>query len=154
MKLMLIAAALLAASALVVAQEEKPTDKKVPKESERVYIPGCAHGRSFVVAQRLESEPVRTDVTPGRRFRLSGPKKILDEIHARETNMVEVTGLVRKSDLNPPNAGVAIAGGRIRIGGALPRDPIAGDPKRDPLYGESIIDVEAWRQLPAECPAR
>jgi hypothetical protein len=150
MKLMLVAVALMVSSALVIAQEEK----KVPKDSERVYIPGCARGRSFVVAQRLETEPVRTDVAPGRRFRLSGPKKILDEIKAREINMIEVTGLVRKSDLNPPNAGVAIAGGRIRIGGPLPRDPIAGDPKRDPLYSEAIIDVEAWRQLPAECPTR
>jgi hypothetical protein len=149
MKPILILVVMAVSSAFVLAQEEK----KVPKDSERVWISGCARGKSFN-AQRLENEPVRTDVAPGRRFRLSGPKKILQDIEARETQMIEVTGLMRKSDLNPPNAGVAIAGGRVRIGGPLPRDPIAGDPKRDPFYNESIIDVEAWRVLPADCPAR
>ena len=127
-------------------------ERDTPKDSERIAIPGCARGRSFIVAERSEHEPVRSDVQPGRRFRLSGPKKMLEEIKRQET-MLEVTGLVRKSQLAGPG-GVAIAGGRIRIGGATPRDPIYADPRRDPGYNETVIDVESWRPLRDSCPAR
>lgn len=95
---------------------------------------------------------MRTSVAPGRRFRLSGPKKVLDDIRARQSYMVEVTGLVRKAQLNAPG-GIAIAGGRVRIGGGLPQASTQ-DPRRDPLYNETVIDVEAWRLLESECPKR
>lgn len=128
-------------------------ERDIPKDSERIAIPGCGKGRTFIVAQRSGHEPVRSDIQPGRRFRLSGPKKILEDIKKQEGTMVEVTGLVRKSQLAGPG-GVAIAGGRIRIGGALPRDPIYSDPARDPRYNEAVMDVESWRPLPESCPAR
>jgi hypothetical protein len=90
----------------------------------------------------------------GTRLRLNGPRKLLDEIkrQERQRSMIEVTGLVRKSQAGGPG-GVAIAGGRIRIGGAMPRDPI-NDPARDPAYNQIIVDVESWRPLPDSCPAR
>jgi len=44
-----------------------------------------------------------------------------------------------------------LAGGRVRIGGALPRDP---GRLNDPVYNEVVIDVESWRGLPESCPAR
>jgi len=137
-----------ASSSLAVAQE-----RDVPKDSERLSLRGCARGRTFIVAPRSEHEPVRSDVEPGRRFRLSGPKKVLEEIKAREVTMLEVTGLVRKSQVGGPG-GVAIAGGRIRIGGGMPRDPIYSDPRRDPMYNEVVMDVESFRPLTEECPAR
>src|SRR5262245_1963158 len=116
-------------------------ERPVPKDSSRISIPGCAKGRTFIVAARGEAEPVRSDVQPGSRFRLSGSKKLLEEIKKQEKqgSMVEVTGLVRKSQLAGPG-GVPIAGGRIRIGGGVPRDPIYSDPARDPRYNEAIID--------------
>src|SRR5436190_13120027 len=83
-------------------------EKKVPKDSSRISIPGCAKGRTFIVAQTPEHEPVRSDVEAGRRFRLSGSKKTLNEIKIHEGSMVEVTGLVRTSQLSGPG-GVAIA---------------------------------------------
>jgi hypothetical protein len=141
-----IAAVLLTGAA--VAQE-----REVPRDSERVYIPGCAKGRTFTVAEPPEHEPVRSPVEPGRRFRMSGPKKVLDEIKARELSMLEITGLVRKAHLND-FGGVSIAGGRVRIGGGVPQAGINGDPRRDPLYNEVVIDVESWRALPEECPKR
>ena len=145
----LVALALVfASSSLAVAQE-----RDVPKDSERLSLRGCARGRTFIVAPRSEHEPVRSDVEPGRRFRLSGPKKVLEEIKAREVTMLEVTGLVRKSQVGGPG-GVAIAGGRIRIGGGMPRDPIYSDPRRDPMYNEVVMDVESFRPLTEECPAR
>ena len=147
MRAIAIAAVLVLAGGLAAAQE-----RDVPKDSERISIPGCARGRSFIVMPRDEIEPVRSDVQTGRRFRLNGPKKLLDEIKKVEANYVEVTGLVRKSQLNQ-SQGIPIAGGRIRIGGTpVHRDPTA-DPARDPRYNEVVIDVESWRPLPESCPA-
>jgi hypothetical protein len=149
MKMLLVAAAVaVASSSLAVAQE-----RDVPKDSERLSLRGCARGRTFIVAPRSEHEPIRSDVEPGRRFRLSGPRKTLDDIKARELTMIEVTGLVRKSQVAGPG-GVAIAGGRIRIGGGMPRDPIYSDPRRDPMYNEVVMDVESFRPLTEECPER
>src|SRR5262245_17398444 len=149
MKNLMLAALVIALfSSLAGAQE-----RDVPKDSERLSLRGCARGRTFIVSPRSEHEPVRSDVEPGRRFRLSGPRKVLDDIKAREVNMIEVTGLVRKSQVSGPG-GVAIAGGRIRIGGAAPRDPIYADPRRDPMYNEVVMDVESFRPLPDECPSR
>jgi len=149
MRIYLLAAALLVAFGSGAGAQER----EVPKDSERLALRGCAKGRTFIVAPRSEHEPVRSDVEPGRRFRLSGPKKILEDIHARERTMIEVTGLVRKSQVAGPG-GVAIAGGRIRIGGGMPRDPIYSDPRRDPMYNEVVMDVESFRALPEACEER
>lgn len=144
---------ILVALALILGSGLHAQERKVPKDSTRVSIPGCSKGLTFIVAQSPEHEPVRSDVEAGRRFRLSGPKKVLNDIKIHEGSMVEVTGLVRSSQLAGPG-GIAIAGGRIRIGGALPQDPIYADARRDPLYNQVVIDVESWRQLPDPCPAR
>ena len=144
---------ILVALALFFGSALHAQERSVPKDSTRVSIPGCSKGRTFIVAQNPEHEPVRSDVEAGRRFRLSGPKKVLNDIKIHEGSMVEVTGLVRTSQLGGPG-GIAIAGGRIRIGGALPQDPIYSDARRDPLYNQVVIDVESWRQLPDPCPAR
>jgi len=125
-------------------------EREVPKDSSRISIPGCAKDRRFIVAERPEHEPVRSDIRPGRRFRLSGPKKLLEEIKKTEGSMIEVTGLVRQSDLS--ERGIGIAGGRVRIGGGTPTAPIGGRAGRDPGYNEVIIDIEAWRPLPESCP--
>jgi hypothetical protein len=93
MRRLLLGAAILAVTSGSLASAQ---ERDVPKDSERLSLRGCARGRTFIVAPRSEHEPVRSDVEPGRRFRLSGPKKILDDIKAREVSMIEVTGLVRK----------------------------------------------------------
>jgi hypothetical protein len=111
---------------------------------------GCARGRTFIVGPRTEHGNTNSAIEPGRRFRLNGPKKILADIKARESSMVEVTGLVRKGQLGGPG-GISVAGGRIRIGGALPRD---NNPARTANYNEVVIDLEGYRMLAEACPAR
>ena len=96
----------------------------MPSDSARVAIPGCAKGRAFIVTQSPEHEPTQADIAPGRRFRLSGPKEILDDIKKHEGRLIEVTGLVRKDALKGPG-GIGIAGGRVRIGGGSPVAPTA-----------------------------
>jgi hypothetical protein len=142
----LLAAALVSAAPL--AQE-----KEVPKDSSRISIPGCAKDRRFIVAQRLDHEPVRSDIRPGRRFRLNGPKKLLEEIKKTEGSMIEVTGLVRRSQVK--ERGVTVAGGRVRIGGGQPQAPMGGGGVgQSAYYNEAVLDVESWRSLPDSCPSR
>ena len=62
--------------------------------------------------------------------------------------MVEITGLVKKSDMAGPG-GVTFMGGRVRIGGTTPRDPM-----RDPMYNQVVIDVEGYQLLPDACADR
>jgi hypothetical protein len=147
MKRLVLLGWLAAASLPLFAQ-----DREVPTDSVRVSVPGCVSGRVFTVAPPLEDEPLRSDVEPGRRFRLAGQKSILDEIEKRKGAMIEVTGLVRKSQLSGPG-GIPIAGGRIRIGGT-PQSPTSADPRRDPGFNQAVMDVESWRPLPQSCPAR
>lgn len=139
----IVASLLLVASAPAAAQE-----RPVPSDSSRITIPGCAHDRAFVVTEPEGHEIKATGIQPGRRFRLAGPRTVLDDIRKREATMVEITGLVRKSDLAGPG-GLRIFGGRVRIGGAQPRDPV-----RDPMYNQIVIDVEGFQLLPDPCPAR
>jgi hypothetical protein len=135
--------ALLLAVAGVAAAQEKP----IPKDSSRITIPGCAKDRSFIVGTP-EGRDTEMTFRQGQRFRLSGPRKVLDDIKKRQGTMVEITGLVRKSDLSGPG-GVTMLGGRVRIGGAPQRDPV-----RDPMYNQIVIDVEGFQLLPDSCPTR
>ena len=128
-----------AVSTTLVAQE-----KPVPSDSEQISLAGCVKGRTFTVAEGPEHEHRLVVVAPGRRFRLAGPKETLDALKRREGQLLEVTGLVRKAALT--QSGIPIAGGRIRIGGSVPRQPIH-DPARDPAYNQAVMDVSAWRLL-------
>ncbi len=127
-------------------------EREVPRDSMRLSIPGCAKDRRFIVAERPGHEPVRSDIRAGRRFRLNGKKDLLGDIKKQDGTMIEITGLVRKQDLE--ERGVSMAGGRVRMGGALPRARTGGsDVGRDSGYEEVVIDVEAWRPLPESCPS-
>ncbi len=140
----LVSAMLLLVVAHLAAAQERP----IPSDSTRVSISGCAKDRTFIVDEPAGREITATGIQPGRRFRLSGPRRVLDDIKKREGTMVEITGLVRKSDVAGPG-GVAILGGRLRIGGTAPRDAI-----RDPMYNQVVIDVEGFQVLPDRCPTR
>jgi hypothetical protein len=127
-------------------------EREVPKDSLRLSIPGCAKDRRFIVAERPGHEPVRSDIRSGRRFRLNGKKDLLNEIKKQDGTMIEVTGLVRKMDLE--ERGLSMAGGRVRLGGALPRARMGGtDVGQDSGSTEVVLDVEAWRPLPEACPS-
>ena len=141
----LMAVGLVVASGMLASAQDRDT----PKDSELVSIRGCAKNRTFIVAPRSEDQPGTLSIEPGRRFRLNGTKKILDDIKARQRSVIEVTGLIKKADVSPPQ-GVPVLGGRVRIGGALPREPLS-NPARDPAYNQAVMDVQSWRVMPGEC---
>ena len=143
------AAACAVCLAATVAAQERP----VPSDSARVAIPGCAKGRAFIVANTPEHEPSQADIAPGRRFRLSGPKDVLNDIKKREGRMIEVTGLIRKAALKGPG-GIPIAGGRVRIGGGAPQSPTGNPAQNLSGYEQPVLDIEGWRELGENCPNR
>ena len=123
-------------------------ERKVPSDSARITIPGCAKDRRFIVARTPAHETARSVVEPGRRFRLNGKKPLLEEIKKQQASMIEVTGLVRQADLSGPD-GVAIGG--VRIGGGPPQAGVA-DARRNMGSMDPVIDVESWRPLAEACP--
>jgi hypothetical protein len=154
----LLAAALAFSTAAAGLAAPKPPrgggqeQARVPKDSARIAIPGCTRDRVFIVADAPDHEPIGTRLEPGRRFRLAGKRELLDAIKLREGTMVEVTGLVRKADLEG-SGGVRLFGGRVRIGGARPQAPLS-DVQRNSTYAEVVLDVEAYRMLAESCPSR
>lgn len=148
MKVWLPAALIAALVVPALAQEQEP---KVPDDSTRVTIRGCARDRVLIVAPRSEDQPGTLEIAPGRRFRLSGPKDLLEGIKraGKNQSMVLVTGLVRKNSVGGP-AGIPVFGGRVRIGGAMPQAG-ANDPATDPAYNQAGLDVESWQPLPDNC---
>jgi len=139
--------------AVCLAGTASAQERPVPGDSARVAIPGCAKGRTFIVAETPEHEPSQVEIAPGRRFRLSGEKDVLNDIKKREGQMIEVTGLVRKADLKGPS-GIAVAGGRVRIGGGVPQSPTGDVSHTASGYEQAVLDVEAWRLLGENCPSK
>jgi hypothetical protein len=145
MKMALVAAGIAASLTVGAAQETK-----VPDDSQLVSISGCAKNGNFIVGERREDQPGTLEIAPGRRFRLQGPKKLLSEIKARQRSTVEVTGLIRKADLNA-RQGLGVLGGRVRIGGSPVPQSAISDPALDPAYNQAVLDVRSWRTLSGEC---
>jgi hypothetical protein len=145
-----LTAALIAVTLTIAALSASAQETTIPDDSRLVSLNGCAKNGSFIVGERREDQPGTLEVEPGRRFRLNGPKKLLDEIRARQRGAMQVTGLLRKTDVNGPQ-GIGLLGGRVRIGGArVPQDPIA-NPARDPAYNQPVLDVRSWKSLTGDC---
>jgi hypothetical protein len=116
----------------------------------RLSISGCARGRVFTVDRNPEHElGGLPTIEYGSKIRLQGQKKLLDEIKVNEKSMVEITGLMKQSDVVQP--GVGLAGGRVRIAPAM---PMGRGPAYDPGPQPPILDIESWRLLNASCPSR
>ena len=92
-------------------------EKPVPKDSTRIFINGCAKGQMFTAGPVMEDQPGRSDIKPGTRFRLNGPKNVINEIKAHKGTMIEVTGLIKKGQYAP--GGIAL-GGHVSVGAATP----------------------------------
>jgi hypothetical protein len=138
-----ITVALAMLSGSLVAQEEK----RVPKDSVRVSIPGCSKGYIFTVGRRTADQPGSVDIQEGLHLRMSGPKKILTEIKAREGSMIEITGLMKKGQYGPAGVGV---GGGVRI---TPGPAAGSSVSASPNTSQNFIDVEGWRPAVGYCPS-
>src|SRR4051794_13129319 len=71
------------------AQEAKP----VPKDSVRVFVPGCSKGLIFTAGERTEDAP-GAPVPVGMHLRMKGSKDLMAEIKGHEGSRIEITGLM------------------------------------------------------------
>ena len=129
--------------------EARTQERPVPKDSTRLSIAGCARGRVFTVGRDPSHESRGFELAEGMKLRLEGQKKILEEIKARESSMVELTGLMKQSDTMQP--GIGLAGGKTRV---TPVMPSPRGPAYDPGPPMPVIDVESWRLLNSSCAKR
>jgi hypothetical protein len=143
MKPLIVVATALALSAPLVAQE-----KKIPKDSIRVTVPGCTKGMVFTAGPRTEDQVGRQDVPEGIHLRMNGPKKVITDIRAHEGQMIQITGLMKKGQYN--QQGFPIGGG-VRVipgtGGPVGNRPTVG------TEAVNYIDVESWQPAAGSCPA-
>jgi hypothetical protein len=140
-----VVAAIVALTGPLAAQEQKP----VPKNSVRVFVPGCSAGYIFTAGRRTEDQPGGSAVPEGMHLRMNGPKKLMAEIKAQEGSRIEITGLMKKGQGGPD--GVNIGGGvRISPGPA----GSGGGMMPNPGASQIMIDVEGWRLVPGDCPSR
>jgi hypothetical protein len=139
----LAAGVITALSSLALAQE-----RPVTKDSSRLSIAGCAHGRVFTVGRDPEHESRAFELEEGMKIRLEGAKQPLADIKAHEGSMVEITGLMKQSDMVQP--GIGLGGGKVRITPVMPqgRGPNSG-PAGAPT---PVLDVESYRLLNSSCP--
>jgi len=124
------------------AQERKP----VPKDSIRVFVPGCSKGMIFTAGARTEDAPGAA-VPEGMHLRMSGPKELIADIKGHEGSRIEITGLMKKSQ---PGEGVNIGGVHVS---PAPSGP-SGNMRPSPGVSQNVIDVEGWRTIPGECPSK
>ena len=140
-----ITVAVAVSSGPLVAQEKKP----VPKDSARVFVPGCTKGLIFTAGRRTEDEPGSLAIPEGMHLRMSGPRKMMAEIKAHEGSTIEITGLVKKGQYIP--GGVGIGGGvRIAPGPASTGGSLSGNPG----VNQIVVDVESWRPVLGACTSR
>src|SRR6476620_5906441 len=94
-------------------------EKKVPKDSIRVTVPGCTKGLIFTAGPRTEDQPGRQGVPEGIHLRMTGPKSVIADVRAHEGQMIQITGLMKKGQYSQ---GFPIGGG-VRVipgtGGAV-----------------------------------
>ncbi len=131
------------AGGVLAAQESKP----VPKDSVRVFVPGCSKGRIFTAAAPTEDHG-GAPVPEGTHLRMNGKKELMEEIKSREGSRIEITGIVKKGQFS--QAGVRIAPGVSVMAGSPGTSGMA------PGSGvnQTMIDVEGWRRVEGSCPSR
>ena len=126
------------------AQERKP----VPKDSVRVFVPGCSKGYIFTAGRPAEDQPGGSPVPEGMHLRMAGPKKLMADIKGQEGSKIEITGIIKRGQVAPGGVGlgggVSVSGGPSGFGASL----------GSPAANQIVIDVEGWRRIAGECPSR
>jgi hypothetical protein len=151
MRVLMAAVTVLSAAVAGAAPRIAAQEKPLPKHEVRVQIPGCAYNRTFISGSAPAGEPVGS-INEGRRFKMSAPKDLLAAISKQTPSMIEITGRIRRSDLDDAR-GIPLGGG-VRIGGGRPQAPTSSVGRPDVGYNEVQIDVESFRLLPDSCPRR
>ena len=80
---------------------------------------GCLKGRVLKTVENRQTDVESGPYVGARSFHLASKKKVTDDIKRLQNNLVEVTGLVKRSSLDDKG----VTAGRVAIGGG---SPVAG----------------------------
>jgi hypothetical protein len=130
----------IAALPVAFAAQERPP-KQDPSKSE-VRVTGCAKG-STLTETNLRVAGI-TDQNPVRRWRLRGPKAVMNQVKQHEGREVEIVGTTKNVD-SMATAGRRIGKTNIYVGG----DP--NRTTRDPLPELPTIEVESFEPTGEAC---
>jgi hypothetical protein len=126
---------LVAASPLVLQQEERPN---APKDSLLVTVTGCLKGRVLKASDVRQEDTTSGPIVRGHSFRISGKKEVMKLVKEDDGQRVEISGLIRKSALMEP--GVKFKGGRVVVGGGT----MASGTNSLPDPSENVLVLDAW----------
>jgi hypothetical protein len=138
-------AALLVALTLLTPQEAAQEKPKVPKDSVELTVIGCLKGRVLKTVENRQADVESGPYVGSRSFHLASKKKVTDDIKRLQNNLVEVTGLVKRSSLDDKG----VTTGRVAIGGG---SPVAGTRSiPSPADNVIVMDVSAVRLRSSSC---
>jgi hypothetical protein len=135
------------AAGVAAAQEKKSSD------STEIVTTGCIKGRVFTAMDNPDEQGqvMRGRSVRGRSFRIAGKRDVLDDVKRHDGHFVEVTGLVRTSDLDGAGPGMRIGGTNVTIG-VTPMDPTRPTGTQQSLSNVVVMDVTAVRFVAESCP--
>jgi hypothetical protein len=130
--------------ALTAPQETKQEKPRVPKDSIELTVIGCLTGRVLKTVESRQQDVESGPYVGERTFRLAGKKDVMENVKKHNGHLVEVVGIVRRSDLDEKG---------MKIGGATvsAASPIAGRPS--PASNVVVMDVESVRLRVSSCTA-
>jgi hypothetical protein len=144
---------LLVPLAAAARQDQKPPTetKPVPSDSLEIATTGCLKGRVFTATEPPEENMRKGPNLTGRSFRLSGPKELMEIVKSHDGDLVQVVGLIRKSDAAPAGPSARIGNTRVTIGAPRSGDPMQS--ARQPISeGIAVMDASSVRFLSDTCP--
>ena len=129
--------------ALALPQETKQEKPKVPKDSIELTVIGCLNGRMLKTVPDRQTDVESSPFVGERTFRLAGKKEVMETVKKYSKQLVEVVGLVRRSDLD--DKGVQV--GRATVSGA----PMDGRVPGPAVNNVPVMDVSAVRLRAGSC---
>jgi hypothetical protein len=131
--------------ALTTAQETRQEKPRIPDDSIELTVVGCLTGRVLKTIEHRQTEVESGPYVGARTFRLAGKKDVMKEVKKHDRHLVEVVGIVRRSDLD--DKGVTIGG--VTVSGA---SPMSGRIP-SPASNVAVMDAESVRLRSSSCSA-
>jgi hypothetical protein len=128
-------------------QETSQEKRKVPKDSVEITVIGCLTGRALRTVERRQSDVESGPYVGERTFRLASKKDVTEQIKKEQHHLVEVTGIVKRSDLDSKG----IKAGPLSINGGKPVASTRAIPS--PADDVAVMDVASIRRRSSSCTA-
>jgi hypothetical protein len=131
--------------------QQPPETKSVPSDSVEIATTGCLKGRVFTATEPPEDNMRKGPNVTGRSFRLAGPKDLMSIVKEHDGDLVQIVGIIRRSDAGPTGPSARIGNTKVTIGAPRSGDPMQS--ARQPISdGIAVMDASSVRFLSDTCP--